>query len=95
MPRHGELSDEEKARAVLTRTGQPGNKCAALTEAEHAELAGVYDECVAPEIALGARVREFWNRRQDRLDEQKATDDVQPGKLFSTPPTESAADAEA
>lgn len=79
MPRNGELSNEEKARSVLTRTGRPGNSAvAALTEDEHAELAKVYDECCAPELLLAERMDQFWGARQSRLDAAKATDDTQP-----------------
>lgn len=76
--RHGMLDNEEKARAVLCRTGRPGNECACMDEAEHAQLAAIYDECVAPELALKERVDAFWGERIQRLDAAKATDDVGP-----------------
>lgn len=79
MPRNGVLSNEEKARAVLTRTGRAGNSAvAALTEDEHAHLAGVYDRCCAPEHELANEMDAFWGKRQERLDAAKATDETQP-----------------
>ncbi|HMO84589.1 MAG TPA: hypothetical protein PKC18_06675 [Lacipirellulaceae bacterium] len=93
MPRHGELSDEEKARAVLCRTGQPGNRCAAFSAAELAELAAAYDECVAPELLLAERVRQFWAARQERLDAAKAVDDAQPDASFFRHANDDAAEA--
>lgn len=76
--RHGILDNEEKARAVLCRTGRPGNECAVMDEAEHAQLAAIYDECLAPEQALKERVDAFWGERRERLAAAKATDDVGP-----------------
>lgn len=78
MPRNGILSSEEKARAVLCRTGRPGNECAAMTEGEIEQLAAIYDECIAPEAKLAQKIGEFWGDRQQRMDAAKATDDVGP-----------------
>jgi len=76
--RHGILDNEEKARAVLCRTGRPGNECAVMDEAEQAQLAAIYDECLAPELLLKERVDAFWGDRRERLTAAKATDDVGP-----------------
>ena len=82
MPRNGILSNEEKARAVLCRTGRPGNECACMEEADVDRLAGIYDECLAPELSLGKQMDEFWAGRSERMAAAKATDDVGPKKLF-------------
>lgn len=76
--RHGELDNEEKARAVLCRTGHPGNACAGMTADEQSQLAAIYDECVAPERQLKERIDAFWGERRERLEAAKATDDLQP-----------------
>lgn len=76
--RHGELDNEEKARAVLCRCGHPGNACAGMTADEQSQLAAIYDECVAPERQLKERIDKFWGNRRERLEAAKATDDVQP-----------------
>lgn len=73
MPRNGQLTNEEKARAVLARTGQPGNLVAGCSETEIDALAAIYDECVAPEALLAERVDAFWGARRERLESQKAT----------------------
>jgi hypothetical protein len=77
MPRHGVLTNEEKARAVLTRTGQPGNRASALDEADQLRLADIYDHCIAPELGLKDAIREFWGQREQRLAAAKATDEAQ------------------
>ena len=82
MPLDAKLSNEEKARSVLCRTGQAGNRCHGLAEAELAELAAVYDTCETDNSQLGQLVGEFWGRRQARLDELKATSSDQPESLF-------------
>lgn len=87
MPRNGVLTDEEKARAVLARTGSPGNHCAMLTPDELAELAAVYDACEKDAAPLKQLIGDFWGRRQERLADQKATDDVAPPSLFQNVPT--------
>ncbi|HMO84086.1 MAG TPA: hypothetical protein PKC18_04105 [Lacipirellulaceae bacterium] len=81
--RNGQLDNEEKARAVLCRTGRPGNPCHGLDEDELAELAAIYDACLAPELALAERVREFWGRRHERQAAAK------PDSLFRGAPAES------
>jgi hypothetical protein len=72
-----QLTAEEKARSVLCRTGSVGNIVHDFTPAEIDELAGVYDECCAPELALADHIRDFWGRRGERLAALKATDAVQ------------------
>lgn len=92
MPRNGILTNEEKARAVLTRGGYPGNMCHGLDESEIDELAEIYDECVAPELKLKDRIGAFSEARHKRLTDGKATDgsvDTERGKFFRlrvTPP---------
>jgi hypothetical protein len=71
------LTNEEKARSVLCRTGSVGNVVHDFTPAEIDELATVYDECCAPELKLADYIRDFWGRRQDRLNALKATDETQ------------------
>lgn len=61
-----ELSGEEKARAVLTRVGRIGNQVAEMAAEDAAELATIYDECVAPEAAMPERVRAVWERHLSR-----------------------------
>jgi len=80
--RDGELSDEEKARSVLCRVGQPGNRVVGFDDGEIRELAGVYDACAGGDEPLGRLVAEFWGRRQARLDELKATASDEPSNLF-------------
>jgi hypothetical protein len=80
------LTNEEKARSVLCRTGSVGNSVANLSSQEVDQLAAVYDECCAPEMLLADRIKSFWRERQDRLDEAKATDDAQPRKKKSSSP---------
>jgi hypothetical protein len=84
-----QLTAEEKARSVLCRTGSVGNIVHDFTPAEIDELAGVYDECCAPELALADHIRDFWGRRGERLAALKATDAVQesaPKKQKPRPP---------
>lgn len=76
--RNRELDTESKARAVLCRTGQPGNRCAHMNAAEIAELAAIYDRCLAPQQELGNRIQEFWGRRRERLEAEKAVLDDEP-----------------
>lgn len=75
MPRNGQLSNEEKARSVLCRTGRAGNAVAGMTETEVDELAAIYDECCAPELLLADRIAKFWGDRQERLEAAKAVVD--------------------
>jgi hypothetical protein len=72
MPRT--LTNEEKARSVCARTGIAGNRINGLTPAEVDELAAVYEECIAPEQLLKERCDSFWAKREQRLADQKATD---------------------
>lgn len=76
------MSDEDKARSVMCRVGQPGNRVAGFTPEELAELAAVYEACREDDSQLASLVGEFWGRRQVRLDALKAADDAPTGKLF-------------
>lgn len=69
------LTNEEKARSVLSRTGSAGNAVVNYSAAEVTELAAIYDECCAPELLLAERIADFRGRRQLRLEAAKATVD--------------------
>lgn len=74
--RNGQLDNEEKARAVLVRMGRGGNPVADLDPVTIDELAGVYDECLAPEALLAERVRNVMTRRSSRLAQETKPDNL-------------------
>lgn len=76
MPRHGQLTDVEKARSVFAHVGRPATNVEALDESELRQCAAIYDECIAPGSQVSVRFGEFWDARQQRLAAAKATDET-------------------
>lgn len=75
------MTNQDKARSVMARTGQPGNRCAGFSDTELDELAAIYDQCLDDESPLKQLVGEFWAGRAERLAAAKATDDT-PASAF-------------
>ena len=73
-----------KAYSVLSSVGQTRHIADSMNDSEAAELAAIHDQ---PEGERQQLMDEFWARRQERLEEGKATDDVQPAPL-PTPESE-------
>lgn len=76
MPRHGQLTDVEKARSVFAHAGRPASNVELLDESELRQCSAIYDDCIAPGQAIATRFSEFWDARQQRLAAAKATDDT-------------------
>jgi hypothetical protein len=74
-----QLTNEEKSRSVLCRTGSPFGLVENFVPAEIEELASVYDTCAEAKSdePLARLVMDFWARRAERLEALKATDQVQ------------------
>ena len=75
MPRHGELSKQEKVTSLLAHRGWPKSTLAVLTDEEVAECVEIYDATILPMSSLNERFDKFWERHRKRLDAAKAATD--------------------
>ncbi len=75
MPRHGELTNQEKTVSVLTHRGGPKSTLGVLTDVEEARLVTIYDETIGKMANLNGLFDKFWADHHKRLDADKAAGD--------------------
>ncbi len=72
MPRHGELTNQEKVVSILAHRGWPKSTLGVLTDKEEARLAEIYDKTVGPMSQLNSLFDSFWTDHCERLSAEKA-----------------------
>ena len=72
MPRHGELTNQEKVVSILAHRGWPKSTLGRLTDKEVACCVEIYDKTVGPMSQLNGLFDSFWADHRERLDAEKA-----------------------
>ncbi len=75
MPKHGELTNQEKTVAILVHRAWPKSTLGVLTDEEEARLVDIYDQTVGPMSKLNGLFDKFWADHRERLDAEKAVTD--------------------